>query len=401
MTNYPYLIIGGGMTAAAAVDGIREVDSTGSIGLISAELDAPYDRPPLSKALWKGKPVDVIWRKTENKGVEIHLGRVAKEIFPQQKRVVDDKRDVFTYQKLLLATGGKPRRLPFGGGHIIYFRTLPDYWHLRALTETGQRFAVIGGGFIGSEIAAALAMNGKEVVMIFPGKAIVDRVFPTPLAQFVSDFYRQKGVEILAGEEIVGLETLGNQHVLKTRTNREIVVDGVVAGVGIEPNVELAQSVGLEVENGIVVDEFLRTRLPDIYAAGDVAAFYNPALGKRIRVEHEDNANAMGRLAGRNMAGKSESYHHLPYFYSDMFDLGYEAVGEVDSRLETFADWKRPNEEGVIYYLQNDRVRGVLLWNVWEQVEAARQLIAEPGPFTAKDLKGRLPAKTPIPKQDA
>ena len=400
MTNYQYLIIGGGMTAAAAVDGIREVDSTGSIGLISAELDTPYDRPPLSKALWKGEPLDIIWRKTENKGVEIHLDCVAKEIFPQQKRVVDDKGDVFTYQKLLLATGGKPRQLPFGGDHIIYFRTLQDYRHLRALTETGQRFAVIGGGFIGSEVAAALAMNGKEVVMIFPEKNIGNRVFPSPLAQFVTSFYQQKGVEILAGEEIVSLETRGNQHVLITRTNREIVVDGVVAGVGITPNVELDQSVGLEVENGIIVDEFLRTSHPDIYAAGDVAAFYNPALGKRIRVEHEDNANSMGRLAGRNMAGKSEPYHHLPYFYSDMFDLGYEALGEVDSRLETFADWTRPNEEGVIYYLQNDRVRGVLLWNVWEQVEAARQLIAEPGPFTAKDIKGRLPAKTSIPKPD-
>ncbi|WP_024297778.1 NAD(P)/FAD-dependent oxidoreductase [Methylomicrobium lacus] len=398
MVNYQYLIIGGGMAAAAAVDGIREVDPTGGIGLISAELDAPYDRPPLSKALWKGKPLDSIWRKLESKEAKAHLGRVVKEIVPAQKRVVDDKGDIFTYQKLLLATGGKPRRLPFGDDKIIYFRTLPDYRRLRALTETGPRFAVIGGGFIGSEIAAALALNGKEVVMIFPGKDIGDRVFPSPLAQFVSNFYKQKGVEVLAGEEIVGLETRGNQHVLQTRTNREIVVDGVVAGVGIEPSVELAQSIGLEVENGIVVNEFLRTSHPDIYAAGDVAAFYNPALGKRIRVEHEDNANSMGRLAGLNMAGKSEPYHHLPFFYSDMFDLGYEAVGEVDARLETFADWKRLNEEGVIYYLQNDRVRGVLLWNVWEQVEAARQLIAEPGPFTLKDLKDRLPAKTSNPK---
>lgn len=401
MKNYQYLIIGGGMTAAAAVEGIREVDSTGDIGLISEELDAPYDRPPLSKSLWKGKPLDSIWRKTKNKGVKIHLGHVAKEIFPQQKRVMDSKGNVFTYQKLLLATGGKPRKLPFGDDQIIYFRTLLDYRRLRALSETGQRFAVIGGGFIGSEVAAALAMNGKEVVMIFPEKDIGDRVFPSPLAQFVSGFYKQKSVEILAGEGVVGLEIRGNQYVLKTNTNREIVVDGVVAGVGIEPNVELAQSVGLEVENGIVVDEFLCTSHPDIYAAGDVAAFYNPALGKRIRVEHEDNANSMGRLAGRNMAGKSEPYHHLPYFYSDMFDLGYEAIGQVDSRLETFADWKHPNEEGVIYYLQNGRVRGVLLWNVWEQVEAARQLIAEPGPFTAQDLKGRLPVKTSIPKQDA
>jgi len=401
MTDYRYLIIGGGMTAAAAADGIREVDSTGTIGLISAEADAPYNRPPLSKALWKGEPLETIWRKTENKRVEMHLCHIVKEIVPTQKRVVDDEEKVFTYEKLLLATGGKPRRLPFGDGQIIYFRTLSDYRRLRALTETGRRFAVIGGGFIGSEIAAALALNGKEVVMIFPGKDIGDRLFPRALAEFVSNFYRNKGVELLAGEKIIGLEARGNQRVLKTSTDREIVADCVVAGVGIEPNVELAQSLGLKIQNGIVVDEFLRTSDPDIHAAGDVAAFYNPALGKRIRVEHEDNANSMGRLAGRNMAGKSEPYDHLPFFYSDMFDLGYEAVGEVDSRLETFADWKRPNEEGVIYYLENDCVRGVLLWNVWEQVEAARQLIAEPGPFKVEDLEGRLPAKTSSPKPES
>ena len=401
MTNYEYLIIGGGMTAAATVDGIREVDAAGKIGLITRETDAPYDRPPLSKSLWKGKPLDIIWRESKKKDVEVHLGRVVKEILPKQKRIVDEQGEVFSYQKLLLATGGRPRRLPFGDDHVIYFRTLADYRRLRALTETGRRFAVIGGGFIGSEIAAALALNGKEVVMIFPGKDIGDRVLPQALAQFVSNFYKQKGVEVLAGEKITGLKTLGGQCVLNTSTNRKIVVDGVVAGLGIEPEVELAEAIGLKVENGIIVDEFLRTSESDIYAAGDVAAFSNPALGKRIRVEHEDNANSMGRLAGRNMAGKSEPYHHLPSFYSDLFELGYEAVGELDSRLETFADWKRPNEEGVIYYLQNGRVRGVLLWNVWEQVEAARQLIAEPGPFTAKDLKGRLPAKASSPKPDA
>jgi len=391
MKDYQYLIVGGGMTAAAAVGGIREVDPDGSVGLIGEEPDAPYERPPLSKSLWKGKALERVWCKVEPRGFTAHLGRVATAIDPAKRQVVDDKGGIYSYQKLLLATGGRPRRLAFGGDKIIYFRSLADYRQLRALTETGRRFAVVGGGFIGSEIAAALSMNGKEVVMVYPEKSVGASVFPPPLAQFVSEFYQRKNVELLAGENVMGLETRGAQSVLTTDTKKEIVVDGVVAGVGIELNVELAQAAGLEVKQGIVVDEFLRCGHPDIYAAGDVAAFFNPALGKRVRVEHEDNANVMGRMAGRNMAGAAELYHHLPFFYSDMFELGYEAVGEVDSRLETFADWKRPHEEGVVYYLRDGRVRGVLLWNVGKQVEAARQLIAEPGPFTAQRLAGRLP----------
>jgi NADPH-dependent 2,4-dienoyl-CoA reductase/sulfur reductase-like enzyme len=287
--------------------------------------------------------------------------------------------------------------LPFGGEHIIYFRTLADYKRLRALTERGQQFVVVGGGFIGSEVAAALAMNGKRVTMIFPDETIGGRVFPHDLGLYLNDYYRQKGVQVLAGESVVGVESRDGRLNLKIRnakkSEHEVSVDGVVAGIGIQPNVELAQAAGLKLENGIVVDEFLRTSHPDIYAAGDVAAFHSPALGKRIRVEHEDNANTMGQFAGRNMAGKSEPYHHLPFFYSDLFELGYEAVGELDSRLETVVDWKEPNRKGVIYYVEGGRVRGVLLWNVWEQVEAARKLIAEPGPFKPNELKGRLSGK--------
>jgi len=393
MTNYQYLIIGGGMTAAAAAGGIREVDATGSIGIISAEPDAPYNRPPLSKGLWKGDGLDSIWRKAKGKAPELHLDRVIKEVLRTERRVIDNDGNVLTYEKLLLATGGRPRRLPFGDDQIIYFRTVTDYRQLRAACEEGDRFAVIGSGFIGSEIAAALTMNGKKVTMIFPGQDIGDRLFPRDLARYVSGVYRGKGVELMPGEKVVASEAHGDQRMLKTASGKTIVVDTVVAGIGIEPNIELAEAIGLTTENGIVVDELLRTSDPNIHAAGDVAAFYNPALGKRLRVEHEDNANSMGRLAGRNMAGIAEAYDYLPFFYSDMFELGYEAVGEVDSRLETFADWKRPNEEGVVYYLKGGRVRGVLLWNVWEQVPAARALIAAEGPFTGENLKGGLPAK--------
>jgi NADPH-dependent 2,4-dienoyl-CoA reductase/sulfur reductase-like enzyme len=397
MPNYAYLIVGGGMTADAAVGGIREVDPSGSIGVLSADGHPPYDRPPLSKGLWKGKPIESIWRDTESQGVSLHLGRTAKQLDPHNKRVTDDQGGAHGYGKLLLATGGTPRRLPFGQEQIIYFRTFDDYERLRDLTKLGQRFAVIGGGFIGSEIAAALAMNGKDVVMAFPEEGIGSRMFPLELAGFLNDLYRQKGVEVMAGRQVVGLELRGGRSVLKirnaqTQAEQDIVADGVVAGIGILPNVELAQGAGLDVQDGIRVDASLRTSHPDIFAAGDVANFFNPALSRHLRVEHEDNANTMGRLAGQAMAGGAVTYDHLPFFYSDLFESGYEAVGEVDSRLETFADWKEPYREGVVYYLRDGRVRGVLLWNVWEQVDAARKLIALPGPFRAESLKGRLPS---------
>ncbi len=385
------------MTGDASVHGIRELDGAGSIGLIGAEPHPAYDRPPLSKGLWKGKPLESIWRKGEDRGVTYHRGRTARHLDPKNKQVTDDQGALYTFDRLLLATGATPRRLPFGAEQIIYYRTLDDYRRLRALAEKGRRFAVIGGGFIGSEVAAALAMSGKEVVIAFPDAGIGGRLFPPDLAASLNDHYRGKGVEVMAGSSVVGMEARRDGALLKVRAGetgeeQTLEVDGVVAGIGVVPNVDLAQASGLETQNGIRVDASLRTTHRDIFAAGDVASIRNALLDQWIRIEHEDNANTMGRLAGRSMAGEAVSYEHLSFFYSDLFDLGYEAVGDLDARLETVADWKAPYREGVVYYLRNGRVRGVLLWNVWEQVDAARRLMAEPGPFQARDLKGRLPA---------
>jgi hypothetical protein len=273
MEHYRYLIVGGGMTADSAVRGIREVDSKGTIGLVSAEPHPPYDRPTVSKSLWKRKPVEQIWRKTAEREVAIHLGHTIRTLDLTAKEAVDERGTRYGFDKLLLATGGTPRRLESDASEIIYYRTLADYERLRALTERDKRFIVIGGGFIGSEVAAALAMNGKQVTMIFPEQAVGARLFPLGLAQFVNGVFQEKD---------------------------------------------------------------------------------------------------------------------LPFFFSDLFELGYEAVGELDPRLQVVVDWHELNRKGVIYYLRAGRVRGVLLWNVWNQVEAARRLIGEKELIKPDALIGRL-----------
>ena len=392
MKHFQYLIIGGGLAGDAAVRGIREIDREGSIGMISLEPDPPYVRPNLSKGLWKGRPLEKIWRNTTELGATLLLGRQVTQIDPFQKCARDEMGDEYTFDKLLLATGGSPVRLPFGGEDIVYFRDLRDYHRLRALSEKGEHFVVIGGGFIGSELTAALTMVGKKVTMIFPEKGIGANIYPSELSQYLNDYYGEKGVEVVTGDAVASVERNSKHLTIRSRDGRAFDAHGVVAGIGIRPNLELAERAGLRIDNGIVVDDHLLTSAPDVFAAGDVANFFHPALGQRMRVEHEDNAIQMGQLAGRNMAGADQSYDHTPMFYSDLFELGYEAVGELNSKLETVQDWQEPFKKGVIYYLDpsDQRVRGVLLWNVWDQVQNARALLAEPGPFQEADLKSRI-----------
>jgi NADPH-dependent 2,4-dienoyl-CoA reductase/sulfur reductase-like enzyme len=389
MKNYKYLIIGGGLTGDAATRGIRELDEEGSIGLISAEPDPPYMRPNLSKGLWKGRPVEKIWRRTEERA-ELILGRKATAIDTEKKIVQDDQGDEYTYVKLLLATGGSPNHLPFGEGNIIYFRDFQDYQQLRKLADEKEHFVVIGGGFIGSEIAAALTMVGKKATMVFPEDAINGLVFPGDLANYLNEYYREKGVDVITNDSVTSVQKEGEKIIVETENGRTIETDGVVAGIGIHPNVELAEAAGLQMDNGIIVNNRLESSAPDIYATGDAVNFFHAALEKRTRVEHEDNAVFMGKLVGKNMAGADEIYDHVPMFYSDLFDHGYEAVGETSSKLETVTDWQDEFKKGVIYYLKEGRVRGVVLWNFWKQVDNARALMMEKGPFKAEDLKGRI-----------
>jgi NADPH-dependent 2,4-dienoyl-CoA reductase/sulfur reductase-like enzyme len=386
MRTTHYLIAGGGMTADAACKGIRDFDPDGAITVVGEEPHPPYARPPLSKALWKGDEESTIWRGTADLGVELRLGRTLAALDLEARRATDDRGETYAYERLLLATGGRPRRLPFGGDEVIYFRTLDDYRRLRALADEEARFLVIGGGFIGSEIAAALAMNARSVTMVFPEPGIGARIFPAELSASVTDYYRAQGVDVLAGASVAAIERDGEKVRLATGDGRTLEADAVVAGLGIEPRVELAAGAGLPVADGIVVDDRGRVRGHDrVFAAGDVARFPETALGGARRVEHEDHAKSHGRRVGANMAGADEPYDHLPFFYSDLFDLGYEAVGELDSRLHTITDVSELRGEGTVYYVDNERrPRGVLLWNLFGRVDAARDLIragdpVEPG----------------------
>jgi 3-phenylpropionate/trans-cinnamate dioxygenase ferredoxin reductase component len=399
MFGSEYLIVGGGMTAAAAARGIREVDPDGDITIIGAEPDPPYKRPPLSKGLWHDLPMERVWSDIDSDSVDLRLGRWITRVDAESGHAFDDRGDIYRYGKLLIATGSSPRILPSRGertGRIVHFRTLRDYHRLRALAETGERFAVIGGGFVGSELASVLAALGKRVTMIFPDPGIGSRIFPPRMSMWLNGYFSARGVEVVPGATVTGIQSDARGAMVgfsSPRGERAIEVDGVVVGIGTTPNVGFARDAGLPVGDGVLVDQFLNAGHPDIFAAGDVASVPVPALGGRRRFEHENQAKATGLAAGRAMAGAPEPYTHLPFFYSDLFDLGYEAVGDVDAGLDTVADWDEPYHEGVVYYLRDGRVRGVLLWNVWGQVEAARELVRADEPVDRDDVRGWLLAK--------
>lgn len=383
------------MAADSAVQAIRSNDEEGSIGVFTKENHGPYDRPPLSKGLWKGDlQLDDVWRNTSQFGVDLHLSKAVTGVEPARNVVRDDAGQEHGYEKLLLATGGAPRRIDNDAGAVMYFRTVDDYIKLDKLSRERDSFGVIGGGFIGSEIAAALAARGKQVTMVFPEKGIGEAIFPPALSVHLNGAFEERGVVVLAGRLVKGVARDGDRVVLATDDGKKHPFDAVVAGLGIVPEVAMASAAGINVGNGIVVDRFLETSIPGIFSAGDVACFTNPALDMPMRFEHEDNANTSGEVAGRNMAGERVPYDHLPFFYSDLFDDGYESVGDVSSRLDVVMDWRTESEEGIGYYMKDGKVRGVLLWNVFGRVEEARSIIGSRRTYAPADVKGLIPTES-------
>ena len=398
--QHDYLVVGGGVATDEAVRAIRELDAGGTIGILSADAYPPYDRPPLSKGLWSGAVrMDALFHNGDYEaiGVDLRLTTDVCAVRPADHVVVSAGGVEWRYGKLLLATGCAPRQLAPSVapvGTAMPYRTLSDYARLRRGIDNGaRRILVVGGGFIGAELAAALAgQHGVRATLLVREPSLWSGRLPHGLSAFLTAYYREHGVEVIAGDDLAALARRDDGRLeARTGSGRVLTADRVVAGIGVLPRTGLAEAAGISVSDGVVVDGSCATSAPDIFCAGDAASFPS-ALGGRTRVEHEDLAHTQGRLAGRNMAGAGEPYEHIPMFYSDLFDLGFEAVGQLDSGLTLVEDWMETNRQGVVYYLdERSRLVGVLLWNVWERIDAARDLLRERASWpNPQALAGRI-----------
>jgi NADPH-dependent 2,4-dienoyl-CoA reductase/sulfur reductase-like enzyme len=262
-------------------------------------------------------------------------------------------------------------------GNVHYFRNLSNFETIRNASEYAKEIVILGGGFIGFELAACLNEAGKSVTMIFPEEFLGSLVFPLELSHYLHDYYISKGITIISGDVPEAVVESHGRRSITTRNGKILEADMVIASIGCVPNTDIALDAGLKVDNGIVVDEILSCGHPDIFAAGDVANFHSPVLNKRMRVEHADNAVMMGKHAGLSMVGHKDVYKHIPSFYADMFDQNLKAVGMIRSDMDIRAEWNVPFKEGVLYYSCENRINGVLYWNMPAKLDAARSLITE------------------------
>jgi 3-phenylpropionate/trans-cinnamate dioxygenase ferredoxin reductase component len=389
-----HVIVGGGLAAAAAIEGIRQHDREGSILLLTRENHAPYQRPLLTKDVWfdaaslQRLPVhpDGFY---EEHGVRLACRREVVELDPERRLVFDERGEQHPYDRLLLATGSRPRRLDLPGGHsggVRYLRDLEDYFALEQRLEHLQHVTLLGGNFTGIEMAAALRHRDKQVTLLCPDEYPLYRLLPREAGTAIADLLREHGVETVGGETLVEIEEQPEMLHARTHQGNRLATQMVLVDGGAEPQTELADAAGLATDEGVVVDEHTRASQPDVFAAGDVAEFPYLALGQIMRVECSDHALHHGRCAGVNMAGVATVYDWIPALWFRVFDRIVQAVGELDPRrLDTQTVWTVPGRQGVVYYLRDDVVRGVLLFDLPDRLEWARDLVRAGRPMSATE----------------
>ncbi len=395
MESAKYVIVGGGLAGFNAIPAIRERDPEGRIVLVTDERERPYDRVPLSKRYLQGalsregvflRPMEFY----EENRVELLTGRRATKLDAKAKALALDDGSEFRFDRLLLATGGHPRKLALPGADlagILYLRTLEDSDALKESMSRAKKLAVVGGGFIGCEVAAAGVLKGLDTTVIEVGPYLLNMAFDEPTGHWVMDYLRAKGMNVRCGERATRfLGEDGHVAGVETSSGQVVPADLVVVGVGLIPDTELARAAGLRVDNGIVVNDHLETSAPDIYAAGDVARFFAPTFERHLRVEHYDVAVRHGKVAGANMAGGDAAFADLPYFFSDMFELRIHVHGTLSDhdRILLRGERKLTEQGGFIqFYMKGPRVMAYLGVNrKLKEERAAQKLIASRREFT-------------------
>jgi len=392
--NYKYLILGGGIAGCYAAQSIREIDKEGSIAIVSKEIHLPYDRTVLSKGYLQGKikRESIFIKKKdfyEKNKIELILGRKAEKLDAENKKVKLDDSSWIGFDKLLIATGGEPRKLNIEGSElkgVFYLRSLDDCDSIKEWLSFAKKAVIIGGGFIGCEVASVLASKNIDTTILELTPHLLSRVLDEEMSIFIENFLKSKGVKIITNSsaiKIIGED--GKVKAVQTNNGDVIEADMVLIGVGIIPNIELAKNAGIKTDNGIITNEYLETSVPDIYAAGDIALFYSPIFNKYLRVEHYDVALRHGKVAGKNMAGKKETFNELPYFFSYMAELSIYVYGELSNKYKSVRRGLPDLKKGFLkFYFENGILNSVLSVNTFKDLNISKELIKER--FKAEDI---------------
>jgi 3-phenylpropionate/trans-cinnamate dioxygenase ferredoxin reductase subunit len=397
-TQGTFVIVGASLSGAKAAEALRVEGFDGRLILIGAETDRPYERPPLSKDFLRGeadgKPYVHEADFYEQHEIELRTSTIVRDLDPSNNEIELEGGERLAYDKLLLATGAEPRRLPIEGAElegVHYLRTLADSEALGRELGDDRRVIVVGSGWIGSEVAASARQRGSEVTLIERGSVPLERVLGPELGSIYAEIHRDHGVELLPGTTLEAFEGDGRIERVRTGDGRAIGADLVVVGIGVVPRIELAQRAGLKTENGILVDAHLRTSHGNLFAAGDVANAEHPFYGRRIRVEHWDNAINQGEAAARSMLGSREPYKRIPYFFSDQYEVGMEYVGHATEWDEVVYRGDVAAREFIAFWLKDERLVAGMNVNVWDVSDQLRELIRSQRTLDRADLTDDTP----------